>query len=77
MIEYIILIGGRLHAKRAAWFDGMALGDVAGDTLLRGGVPDQTALHGILARIRDLNLPLIAETRADMLTLLHAGLHVA
>jgi hypothetical protein len=64
--RYEIRIGGRLDPRWAAWFDGMALtptGD--GTTVLAGPVPDQAALHGVLARIRDLGLPLVAVTRLD------------
>jgi len=31
-----------------------------GDTLLTGEVVDQAALHGLLKKVRDLGLPLLA-----------------
>ena len=64
--RYEIRIGGRLAPRWATWFDGMTL-TTAGDgtTVLSGPVTDQAALHGVLARIRDLGLPLIAVTRLD------------
>ena len=65
--RYEIRVAGRLAPRWAAWFDGMTL-TTAGDgptTLLAGPVADQAALHGVLARIRDLGLPLIAVTRLD------------
>lgn len=37
-------------------------GNRSKQTLLTGPVADQAALHGIPARIRDLNLPLISVT---------------
>jgi hypothetical protein len=64
--RYEIRIGGRLAPRWATWFDGMTLtpaGD--GTTVLVGPVADQAALHGVLARIRDLGLPLIAVARLD------------
>ena len=64
--RYEIRIGGCLAPRWATWFDGMTL-TTAGDgtTVLSGPVADQAALHGVLARIRDLGLPLIAVTRLD------------
>ena len=64
--RYEIRIAGRLAPRWAAWFDGMAL-TTAGDgtTVLAGPVADQAALHGVLARIRDLGLPLVSVTRLD------------
>ena len=63
---YEIRLGSRLDRRWAAWFDGMSLtpaGD--GTTVLSGPVADQAALHGLLALIRDLGLPLISVTRLD------------
>ncbi len=63
---YEIRLQGHLEPRWATWFDGMTL-TTAGDgtTVLSGPVADQAALHGVLARIRDLGLPLIAVTRLD------------
>ncbi len=45
------------------WFEGMKLSHPEGDgTLLSGRLLDQAALHGLLERIRDLNLTLISVT---------------
>lgn len=64
--RYEIRIGGRLGSRWATWFDGMTLTTaVDGSTVLSGPVADQAALHGVLARIRDLGLPLIAVTCLD------------
>jgi hypothetical protein len=61
---YRIKIQGRLDENWSDWFDGMSItfeNDVAGPpiTTLTGTVADQVALHGVLARIRDLALPLL------------------
>ncbi|GAB7006974.1 hypothetical protein JCM18899A_44470 [Nocardioides sp. AN3] len=75
---YEIRIEGRLHERWLAWFDGMTLTsvtnaspDIPGSagrgvtTVLRGPVADQAALHGILARLRDLGMPLISVARVE------------
>jgi hypothetical protein len=52
-----------LSPEWAEWFDGMEIRQEAdGETVLAGWVPDQAALHGLLARVRDLNLTLISVT---------------
>jgi hypothetical protein len=63
--RYEIRLQGRLDPRWATWFDGMTL-TVAGDTtVLHGPVVDQAALHGMLARLRDLGLPLLSVRRTD------------
>ena len=59
---YQIKVQGRLSARWAHTFDGLALGtdDGGGITTLSGFVADQAALHGLLAQIRDLGLPLLS-----------------
>jgi hypothetical protein len=57
---YQIRIKGHLSDSWACRFDGIALQrEEDGDTLLRGELPDQTALHGVLMVIRDLGLTLV------------------
>lgn len=61
---YRIKIQGRLSAGTRQLFDEMAVSEErsAGGspiTTLTGQITDQAALHGIIARIRDLGLPLI------------------
>lgn len=58
---YEIRLQGRLDDRWAPWFDGMSIeSEAEGVTVLRGEVTDQAALHGLLARLRDLGLPLIS-----------------
>ena len=61
---YEIRFQGRLDDKWVDWFDGLALDpQPEGVTLLSGPVIDQAALHGVLARLRDLGLPLVSVVR--------------
>jgi hypothetical protein len=58
---YEIRIRGHLQDKWADQFEGMDLNrESDGTTTLCGPLPDQTALHSILLRIRDMNLKLIS-----------------
>ena len=59
--QYEIRLKGHLATRWAAWFDGMCLTHESdGTTILTGPVVDQAALHGLLGKVRDLGLPLIA-----------------
>lgn len=63
---YEITVQGRISERRAAWFPGMEMRPLPGGrTMLVGTVADQAALHAILERIRDLNLPLIHINRKE------------
>lgn len=58
-LNYEIRLQGYLGENAAIWFDGFDVERTPeGETVLRGAVMDQAALHGILARIRDLGLTL-------------------
>jgi hypothetical protein len=63
---YEIRLRGRLDARWASTFDGLTLSaGAAGTSVLRGPVADQAALHGLLARLRDLGLPLVSVVQVD------------
>jgi hypothetical protein len=64
--KYEIRLAGHLEQRWAAWFDGLTLthrGD--GTTVLHGPVVDQSALHGLLQKVRDLGLPLLSVARVE------------
>jgi hypothetical protein len=55
---YEIQFTGHLDPSRAQAFEGLEMSqEPDGDTVLRGPLTDQPALHGVLDRIRDLGLP--------------------
>ena len=65
-VQYEIRLKGHLEARWAAWFDGLSLTQESdGTTVIRGSVIDQAALHGLLNKVRDLGLPLIAVAQID------------
>ena len=59
--RYEIRLQGRLDPRWATWFDGLSLSrESDGTTILRGPIPDQAALHGLLQKVRDTGLPLVS-----------------
>jgi hypothetical protein len=62
---YEIRIKGHLDDKWADWFEGLTITRADnGETLLRGPLVDQAALHGVLRKVRDLGLPLLSVNTA-------------
>jgi hypothetical protein len=63
---YQIVVKGHLDNEWSDWFDGLTITLVDnGETILSGPIVDQTALHGVLIKIRDLGLPLLSLTRIE------------
>lgn len=57
---YEIRVQGLLDKSWSAWLGGLEVTALdGGETLLAGLVRDQSALHGLLNKIRDLGLPLL------------------
>lgn len=63
---YEIKIKGHLGTQWTDWFEGMdiTLAD-DGTTYICGAVIDQSALHGLLKKIRDLGMPLLSVNRVE------------
>jgi hypothetical protein len=62
---YAIRIKGFLD-PHWEWLEGLTMTHLEpGESLLSGPIVDQAALHGLLARIRDLNLTLISVEQLD------------
>ena len=63
---YQIRIKGHLGQRWMDWFEGLTITlEEAGTTLLNGPVFDQSALHGILKKVRDLGMPLLSVNSVD------------
>ena len=63
---YNIRVRGHLDQSWSDWFEGLAISNEAnGDAVLAGLIVDQAALHGLLARVRDLGLPLLAVVQIE------------
>ena len=61
---YRIRVTGHLDDHWSDWLGGLTVDRRSdGTTVLVGSVVDQAALHGVIARIRDLGLPLLAVIR--------------
>lgn len=58
---YTVLVKGHLDERWFDWFSGLTVTQLPeGQTVIAGGNLDQSALHAILNRVRDLGLELIA-----------------
>ncbi|MBX3080570.1 MAG: hypothetical protein KF716_02980 [Anaerolineae bacterium] len=58
---YTIRLKGHLDSRWADWFEGFTITlEDNGETLLIGTVVDQSALHGVLRKVRDLGMPLVS-----------------
>ena len=60
-VVYQIRLKGHLDSQWTVWFEDMTITlEEDGDTLLTGPLIDQSALHGLLKKIRDLGMPLVS-----------------
>lgn len=65
MLQVEIRIKGQIAEHWSAWFEGLTISHTdLGETILSGDVIDQGALYGLLAKLRDLGLPLLSVNSA-------------
>jgi hypothetical protein len=62
---YQIRLKGALDSSWSDWFGDFTITVQGDETILTGVVPDQSALHGILAKINDLGLPIVSVERLN------------
>jgi hypothetical protein len=61
MLRIEIHIKGRINPQWSEWFAGLSIEHSTPDeTILRGALPDQAALYGLISRLRDLGLKLLS-----------------
>ena len=63
--RYEIRVKGILDGRWAAWFEDLQVSSDGDETVIAGLVADQAALHGLLAKVRDLGLFLISVRHLD------------
>jgi len=64
--RYEVRLKGHPDSRWAAWFDGLSLtNETDGSTIIYGPVADQSALYGLLQKVRDLGLPLVSVTQVE------------
>ena len=63
--SYQIVVRGELSQRYSTAFEGMALEAEDGLTTITGPVVDQSHLHGLLDRVRDLGLELVSVNAAS------------
>lgn len=69
-ITYQIRLKGHLDLRQEEWLEGFSMTlHPDGETTLTGEIVDQAALYGLLLRIRDLGIPLLAINRTGPETL--------
>ena len=67
MAAYQIRVKGHLDGRWSEWFDGLQISNSEnGVAVLSGEIVDQAALHGVLNKVRNLNLPLISVSSVDL-----------
>jgi hypothetical protein len=67
MHEVEIRVRGQIDQTWSEWFEGLSVAHTEeGETVLTGSVADQAALHGLLAKLRDLGLSLLSVNSAEV-----------
>ena len=61
MQQVEIRVQGQIDEHWSDWLEGLTITHTTeGETVLSGHVLDQSALYGLIARLRDLGLPLLS-----------------
>ena len=60
MHQVQIRVKGQIDERWSEWLDGLTITHTEGETLLTGPILDQSALYGLMSKLRDLGLSLAA-----------------
>jgi hypothetical protein len=67
MLKAEIRVKGQIDQDWSDWFEGLTVTHTdQGETILVGEVVDQSALYGLLAKLRDLGLPLVSVSSVEI-----------
>ena len=67
MLRAEIRVKGQIDQDWSGWFEGLTVTHTDQDeTILAGEVVDQSALYGLLAKLRDLGLPLVSVSSVEV-----------
>jgi hypothetical protein len=67
MLRAEIRVKGQIDQDWSDWFEGLTVTHTDQDeTILAGEVIDQSALYGLLAKLRDLGLPLVSVSGVEI-----------
>ena len=62
-----IRVKGQIDQHWSDWFDDLTIThNDQNETVLTGPIPDQAALHGLLAKLRDLGLPIVSVNLSEV-----------
>ena len=62
-----IRVKGQIDEHWSEWFDDLTITHTdQNETVLTGPVVDQAALHGLLAKLRDLGLPIVSVNLSEV-----------
>ena len=67
MLRAEIRVKGRIDEHWSDWFEDLEVTHTEPDeTILTGNVTDQSALYGLIAKLRDLGLPLMSVNSVEV-----------
>jgi len=67
MRQVEIRVKGQIDEHWSDWFNDLTVTHTEkNETVLTGSIPDQAALHGLLAKLRDLHLPIVSVNLSEV-----------